>query len=195
MGEIVVCTGVVPMSEEEVAAMPCSPKEFHIMKWAFPGTFERMEREEAAARIVSYSQKLDTWVGVTWAQLVEMMRQDHILAQTGHELQRQNELGQREFASRMRRHWFFSILTLGIYALCVQKPAEFTPVPPPDLPFSGTFMYGPPFVAEGVHELIDRGLIRYVKTDEDEGRGDILFPTPALVARILEVQGRQQATA
>ncbi len=195
MGSFVICEGVVPMSEQEVAAMPCSPKEFHLLKWTLPGTFERMEREEAAARILAHSQELDTWVGVTWAELVEMMRQDHAMAQAGHELQRQNELGRQESASRMRRHQILSVLTLGIYALFVRKPAEFAPVLPPELPFSGTFMFGPQFVAEGVRELIERGLIRHVQTAESDCQGDLLFPTPALVARILEVQGRQQVAA
>lgn len=191
MSDIIVCDGVVLMGQREAAAMPCSPKEFHIMKWACPCTFDRAEREEAAARILAHSQRLDTWVGVSWLKLVEMMQEDFALAHRGQELRHQNELERKRVASHMQWRWLKCLLTLGLYAAYVPKPVAQL-VAPPELPYTHIFYRGPDFVAEGINELIDQRLLRHVKQDDGQ---DVFFPTPAMVARILEAQSQQPAAA
>ena len=45
--------------------MPCLPKDISIGHYFLPNTLGRSEREEAAARIISFSHQLDQWVGVS----------------------------------------------------------------------------------------------------------------------------------
>lgn len=53
-----------------------TPGKLTFPAFMFPSTLDRAEREEAAARIVSFSQQLDKWVGVTWKQLATMMKNE-----------------------------------------------------------------------------------------------------------------------
>ncbi len=194
MSKIVVPDGVVLMNPEATSAMPCSPKGFHIYKWVFMGTFERMEREEAAARLLFHSQELDTWVGVSWTRLIEMMEADFEAAQRLYRVREENS-DERGRVARLTKWWWVKTLsTLGLYACFTKKPSAKL-VPLPSIPHSGIFHAGPQFVASGLHELIERGLIRYEEGDEETGRHDLFFPTPALVTRILEVQQHSPSMA
>jgi len=53
-----------------------TPGKLVFPHFALPSTLDRAEREEAAARIVSFSQQLDKWVGVSWKQLLTMIKSE-----------------------------------------------------------------------------------------------------------------------
>ncbi len=61
------------MVEEQ---MPCSPKAIIIHYYSLPSTLDRAEQEEAAARILLFSQQLNRWVGVSWHHLAETMQNE-----------------------------------------------------------------------------------------------------------------------
>jgi hypothetical protein len=67
--------------------MPCTPRDIKVWGNRLPNTFENAEKknsaemEEAAARIVSFSQQLDQWVGVSLERILEMLWNDFIKAQ------------------------------------------------------------------------------------------------------------------
>lgn len=39
-------------------SMPCEPKDIQVQRYVIKSTFDRAEREEAATRILSFSQQL-----------------------------------------------------------------------------------------------------------------------------------------
>ena len=170
--------------------MPCSPKAIAIYHYALPLTLDRAEREEAAARILSFSQQLDQWVGVSWHRLAEMMQKEYETHRSVEEARSHNFDEQWRVQRAVRRYYILCALTLGIYALFVAKPtAQMREVPDAKVPFSGIFLFGPQHVVTGIHELIEKGLLRQVTEGEGENALDVFFPTPALVSRIMQKQG------
>ena len=167
--------------------MPCSPNDIGILHYALPETLGRFEGEEAAARIISFSQQLDQWVGVSWRRLAQMMQAEFDASRSVEEA-RSHNFHERERIKRAgRRYIKRSILTLGIYALFVAKPtAQLREVPDVTLPLSGIFVTGPGHVVTGIRELIGEGFLKLVTR---EGFGDVLFPTPELLSRIMQRQG------
>ncbi|MBI3255569.1 MAG: hypothetical protein HYZ63_01210 [Candidatus Andersenbacteria bacterium] len=169
--------------EEE---MSNRPGDLKISRWALPATLGRAEPEEAAARILHFSQQLNTWVGVSWPRLVQMMKEEY----EAHErFNAANEQRYREREQKVRRYMVLCILTLGIYALFAPKPTEVpSDLPADDLPFTGIFPFGPQHVVTGVQELLRDGLIRSEVTAEGEEGIQVFFPTCELVRRILKAQ-------
>jgi hypothetical protein len=51
-------------------------------------------------------------------------------------------------------------------------------------------MQGPQSVVNGIHELLERGLLKLVEVGAGEDQKTIFFPQPAMIQRILEVQTR-----
>jgi len=163
--------------------MPCSPRAIRVGKYSLIATLEKAEREEAAARILSFSLQLDQWVGVSWHRLVEMMQGDYELCQRAEKAQEHNFNERERIQRAMWKYYILSILTIGIYALFVAKPvAQMHEIP--EIPFSGIFMFGPQHVFVGVQELVEREMLLQVRDGED----DVFFPTPALVSRIMQKQ-------
>jgi hypothetical protein len=177
--------------------MPCTPGEIGaIWHWVFPATFNRMEREEAAARLVSFSQEAGRWVGVSWNRLVEMMQTDYKELFEYQKAQEHNWREERRALRSNRQHRLRSILTFGIYGRFV-KPYEpkFVPVNDYQEIFTGIFSSrGAGFVAEGLTELVEKDLLRQLV--EREGQPDelrVFFPTSALIERIMQKRGRPAA--
>ncbi len=173
--------------------MPCFPKDIVVRHYVLPLTLDRAEQEEAAARVLAFSQELDQWVGVSWRRIAETMKEDYdaymaILAARDHNLNEQ-AVQQRG----MQRYYIFCILTLGIYSFFVEKPTQQMREVPDEktLPFTGIFAFGLRHVIVGIHELIEKGFLRRVTESEGEGENafDVFFPTPALVSRIMQKQG------
>lgn len=170
--------------------MPCSPKAIVVYHYALPSTLDRAEREEAAARILSFSQQLDQWVGVSWRRLAEMMQKEYEMYQSIKEARIHDFYEQSHVQREVRRYYIICVLTLGVYALFVTKPkAQMHEVPDAKVPFSGIFMFGPNHVITGILELIENGLLRRVTEGKGENALDVFFPTPALVSRIIQKQG------
>jgi hypothetical protein len=157
--------------------MPCSPKDITLGYYDLPLTLGRVDQEEAVARILSFSQQLDQWVGVSWIRLHEMMVKD-LQACWSIDVQR-----------TMRRYYILCALTLGVYALFVAKPwahmREVPEVPDAKLPTSGIFVLGSKYVFRVVDELVERGFLRLVI----KGAIEVYFPTPVLVSHIMQKQG------
>lgn len=170
--------------------MPCSPRAIWLGRYILPSTLGRMEREEAAARILLFSHQLDQWVGVSWPRLGEMMREDFRQYQLAQEELDQG-LDQFRLAERhLRRYYILSICTLGLWALFHPKPTEtLMPTTKSEMPLSGIFVFGPQHVVTGVHELLEQGLLRRETASEEGKEFDVLFPTPGLVSLIMGKQG------
>lgn len=175
--------------------MPCSPRDIHVGRYALPSTLQRAEREEAAARILTFSQQLDSWVGVSWLRLVEVMREELKQHQQWNidceNVHRHNCKEWYRFNAAVRKYRILCILTLGLYALFVGKPTkQLQELPTFDsLPFSTLFIFGPSYVVEGIHELVDGGMLKCVQEGEGDNAIDIFFPTPALITTIMRKQG------
>ena len=67
-------------------AMLCNPRDITVRKYFLPATLGRAEAEEAAARVLSFSQQLDQWVGVSWPNIVEVMQAEYALEKSVAEL-------------------------------------------------------------------------------------------------------------
>ena len=166
--------------------MPCSPRAIRIGHYFLPATLGRSEQEEAAARIISFSHQLDQWVGVSWLKIVEMMKADY-----QKDVDSRKKLDDRnQSMDELHRHFWLCILTLGIYALFVRKPQRSESKEEQlDMPFSGIYMIGPQHVVTGIQELIELDMLKKVTKGEGDNAIDVLFPTPTLISRIMEVQG------
>jgi len=170
--------------------MPCNPRDIRIGHYALPSTLQRAEREEAAARILTFSQQLDSWVGVSWSRLSQMMREELEGFQTWNKAQRHNHEEEWRFAAVARKYHILCIVTLGLYALFVAKPKkQLREVPEFNMPFTGIFICGSGHVVEGIRELIDGGMLKHVKEGEGDNARDIFFPTPTLISTIMQKQG------
>ena len=170
--------------------MPCSPRKIRIGHYFIPSTLGRGEREEAAARIISFSQQLDQWVGVSWPQIVDMMMRDYVKHQFSEaKLVLHNKCMEVWFKQLNRRFWL-CIVTLGIYALFVPKPERPTnEQEQSDTPFSGIYLFGPQHVVTGIQELIEQNMLEKVTKGRGEDAVEVFFPTPKLISRIMEMQG------
>jgi hypothetical protein len=172
--------------------MPCMPKDIGIGYYFLPNTFGRAEREEAAARIISFSHQLDQWVGVSWTNIVKQMEEDYKKDLAAKEkLDLHNERTD-EWFRQLYRHFWLCVFTFGIYALFVQKPERPRATQEDqDTPFSGIYLFGPCHVAVGIQELVEQRMLMLKKVAGSVGEDtvDVFFPTPALVSRIMEVQG------
>jgi hypothetical protein len=177
--------------DENQVAMPCEPHDFGIMRWAFPSTFQRGEREEAAARILAHSQQLNQWVGVSWKALADVMLEEYEAQKSVEAVRKRNFKKREEHHVQMVQYIARCVLTLGIYAIFAKKPVlKLEQEPEVESPFSLIFVFGPGAVVTGIRELIDQGLLKLVTIGEGEEAQDIFFPQPAMIARILEVQRR-----
>lgn len=173
--------------EEE---MPCAPRAIAVWHYALPATLDRAEREEAAARVLSFSRQLNQWVGVSWPRLVEVMQKDCADYQNINDAQNHNADEPERVRRAVRKYHARCMLTLGIYGLFVAKPtAQMREVPQVELPYSGIFMLGPRHVVTGVRELVEKGFLRQVIEGEGENALHVFFPTPALVSHIMRKQG------
>lgn len=120
-------------------------------------------------------------------RLAQMMKDDFEASKSVQDARSHNYHEQSRVDREMRRYRKLSLLTLGLYWLFVEKPtADLREVPDVQLPFSGIFTAGPNHVVTGIRELIEKEFLKLVNP---EGGGDILFPTPALVQRIMQRQG------
>ncbi|MDD4358332.1 MAG: hypothetical protein PHY30_00780 [Candidatus Pacebacteria bacterium] len=159
--------GIHPMGE----VFPCTPQDIRIPRYTLLGTLQHAEPEEAAARILTFSQEAGKWVGVSASKLDEMVQAD--LKQERDRREKCNEYGRKK-----RDYAIKCLFTFGLYAVFVQKPVWKSEEP---LPFSLVYMMGMNAIVQGIYQLHDKGYLRL-----DEG---ILYPTEDLVRRIMEVQG------
>lgn len=165
--------------------LPCKPGQLRFLRYMLiPSNLGDAEQQEAAARILFFSQQLDRWVGVSWLRIVEMMQEDEKIHQTAMaELRR---LVLRVFRER-RIYWILSVLTIGIYALFAKKPA-INKQEVPWFPLSGIFVKGPDCVITGLERLSQNGYMRQEEIGKGEETTTIFFPTPKLISHVMEVQ-------
>lgn len=174
--------------------MPCPPNAITLYRYAIPSTLGRAEQEEAAARILSFSQQLNQWVGVSWHRLVEMMSEEYKAYCSIQKAQIHNSDEQCRLNRAVRKYYIVCALTLGIYAFFVAKPeAQLCKVPEEaQIPLSGIFvfgMFGLNHVMIGINELIEKGFLQRVTEGEGEDAFDVFFPTPSLLSLIMQKQG------
>ncbi|MEK7551907.1 MAG: hypothetical protein AAB534_00665 [Patescibacteria group bacterium] len=161
--------------------MPCNPEAIHTKPYSLVST-EGTPRhgEEIAVRILTFSQRLGRWVGVSWICLRDMAIEDHKTAFRIRE-------AETRYGRAVRRHDFLCGVTRGFFSRLVKSPRirkkDFFPE---KLPATGIFQF-PHCIDAGLGELT-RGEMLVVKRGEKSMRQDIFFPTPALVSFILERQ-------
>jgi hypothetical protein len=178
--------GVYAVSE----AMPCEPQAIRVPHYFLPGTLERSEREEAAARVLSFSQQFGQWVGVSWRRIGEVVMRDLEAFQRSEKVRKHNFNEQRRAQEEKERYDNLCFWTLGIYWLFADKPAaaNLLEVPNEKIPHSGMFMFGPQHILDGFIELAANGMLRKVTEGEGDDANDIFFPTSQLVSRVMERQ-------
>jgi hypothetical protein len=174
--------------------MPCNPQDIRVGRYDLPDTLQRAEREEAAARIITFSQQVDSWVGVSWSRLAQMMREEFEEQKRWNDVRRQNHQEEWRFAAAMRKYRIRCIATLGLYALFATKPVKnLREVPLLSVPSTGIFICGPKHVIEGLRELVELGMLKHVQEGDGDTARDIFVPTPILISTIMQKQ--QPATA
>jgi len=191
--------------------MPCAPTDVRIQRYGFSySPLVRVEREEAAARILSYCQLLNRWVGVSWEQLMDQM-QDDIEVFNRMVQARNSEIAALKKARR--KFAILCLLTLGVHALFVKAPVD--PFEQGEgaskiaVPYTMIYGVGPQAVINGIRELVERDMLKHEKVSGKlmggfrtgleaviipEGETDVFLPTPRLIEHILKVQNAQTAS-
>lgn len=158
------------------SGLPCNPNQIRFPKWLLPDTLGRMEREEAAARIISFSQQMDQWVGVSWPKLLEMMKADTDL------IAAKQEENKRRFHDRQSQTFFKKFLNFLGFGKKKEVEEEIT------IPFTALLLYGPQAIVNGIHELLDAGFLKQEEIRDGEETVSVFFPTIKLVQTIMEKQ-------
>ena len=172
-----VAPGLFAVEEE----MPCEPSDIRVILYDPPCSLGSAEKEEAAARVLSCSQKAGQWVGVTWEHLLEVMHGEFEKSQWIARAQRGAKCAKKV-------HKWLRVLSLGSFRGfdedSVEKVCELAREGLPTSAIYFTLNYG--FVLGGITELVQMGMLRGTGAP---GSGHTFFPTPALISRIMKAQG------
>jgi hypothetical protein len=187
--------------------MACQPGQIRMYRWVIQG-FGRMEREEAAARIVHFCQQAEQWCGVSWNNLLKMTLADFEAVQAAEKTNERadtaedlNRTVKFYYQRTMRRFIALSVLSLGLWALgCwlggkIPKKPQLVTVPKRldhVTPMAATMVSGPNALVEGVHEMIEMGMLEQHDIGGDDG-DSIFFPTPKFAETIALKQGIARA--
>ncbi len=185
---------------ESTEQMPCQPSDLPIYPYMLPNTFNRAEREEAAARLVSLCQKTDnTWVGVSWQRITEVAIEEHEQRQAAERTQERNRQAEWQYRQEVKIYRLFSVLSLGVYALLGKffgwSPTQPTPEEVPEIVsiFTVVPMMGFGALGNGFHELQEGGFVRIEKIGEGDQEMHVIFPLPSLAEQILKVRASRRA--
>lgn len=173
-------TGNLHLVGEE---MPCGPRQIRIWHWGMPNTLGRMEREEAAARLIVFSIHFGAWVGVSFARIGEMCVADIEAQRNALAIREANYVETERVAKANRRRGWLNFFTLGWYGRTHPEEAA-SVMNTPDVPMTGIYVFGPQHIITGFQELRDDGMVRI----EDVDGQDVIYPTQKLLHRIMEVQ-------
>lgn len=172
-----------------------SPQELHIHRWGAIDRLGNAEMEEAAARVLSFSLTAGKWVGVTLENVIEQMHGDVKAFYAVQQARQRNWQKRDAHVRNVQLYVLFSVLTLGIYALCAKKPKlelEEEPTPPDCTTLA---VVDPRIVMNGLIRLTRQyNLVRAEKDGEGDEARDVLFPTAELV-RLINSQGAWRQTA
>lgn len=177
--------------------MGCHPSELRplVRAYRIPSCLGKTEAEEAAARILLLSITANQWVGVSWPCLLATIIQELEVYRAAkydeHQISDYNFGEDVRVAKARRVHVALSFLTVGVYALIVSWPKPSYKIKPDIvLPISGIYSGGPQHVTAGIHELLNRDLLRQERVTASYRSEplDVFFPTPALIEAISEYE-------
>lgn len=155
--------------------MPCLPGDLRFERYTLPGIFVNLGQEEAAARLLSFSQDMGEWVGVSWSNLIQTLFQER------REEDERYLASSKKYQKEIERYIFLSSITFGIYGHFKPLPREEKAEKPRIITAFRPDMEE--FIVRGIRELIDKSMITGPKYDPG-----ILFPTPTLISRVWEEQ-------
>lgn len=170
--------------------MPCETNELAILPYLLPARLGRTVREEAAARILIFSQEAGMWVGVSLralaARMQDEMDRDREYRRQLVSIREAEEQETRRVAKFTVFYWLGIVLTFGILLFFTKKPVAKTferPAAPP-APASLVPLIGSIPVMIGMRELVELGLIEHDRRTLDyrSAPEDVVFPTPRLVS-------------
>ncbi len=170
--------------------MPCEPCELSIGHYFLPDTLGRSEDEEAAARILSFSQEASCWMGVSWPHLQLMMMQDLRNRQEEDAWLQRRNAAWTAWENKVWWHSLYGWLSLGVYLLFAHRPPQPDIADPPgeDI-FSGIWVCGGSHVISGIHSLLRKGMLKREIRIQYDKEVEVFFPTPLLVKHIMQKQG------
>ena len=117
------------------------------------------------------------------------MQEDFLAYKEVQEAQQHNWNEKERVARQLAKYRLVSFLTLGIYMLFVKKPTvQLREVSKDKIVFTGILICGPQHVSTGIHELVERDMLKLVSEGEGENALDVLFPTPLLISTIMQKQ-------
>lgn len=149
--------GIFPLHDK----MPCKPRQIKLEPYTLPIVFDgNLEAEEAAARIIFFSQQERKWVGVSWQHLLAMMKADI----AANDQRFEQEKRARQKCASWFHFWPFK-----------SKPKEIV------VPVSGVYSYGLSFVRRGLRFLLDGQWLH----QEKHNGNMVYFPAVKLIRRIM----------
>lgn len=185
MGEIAKGLYAVENQEE----MPCHPNQIYILRWALPNTLDKSELEEAAARILSFSQEQGKWVGVSWLTILNQIKSELEIEAAAEKIRRKNWAHRQLNKMAMKKYRLLCTFTLGLWSLLASRPEIPDDICPPSSPLSISAIRGPKAIIYGVNVLLQK---KFLRTEycfgSDYHTETVFFPTPLLIQRIMQAQ-------
>ncbi len=182
-------SGLYEMEERDRNQMPCSPDKIRILYWALPNTLGKAELEEAAARILSFSQESGEWVGVNKSAILAQIQDERDMYRRGEKNHRKNLYRQQQYRKAMKKYDLFCFFTFGLWRRWKDKPEQPRVIDITEAPFTVVPIYGLQAISQGINLLLDKELLRAERGNFGER---ILFPTPLLIQRIMQAQQAQK---
>lgn len=179
------------LSEE----MLCQPHDIIIHPYTLPTVFDNSpEAEEAAARIISFSQQEKEWVGVSHLQLLGQMSVDEQANRRFFARRKKYKQAQRCSSTTTPCHtliyYTLCVLTIGLFGLCAKrfKRRPRNPVRG-EIPHSLIYADGISLVIQGINKLVRTGYLRQQVIRQGSKTHTVYFPTLKLIKRIMHKQG------
>jgi hypothetical protein len=183
------CVGDGFYTDAEVEALPGSPCDYRIpILFAFPGTLQRMEREEAAARLlfiltISHGE----WAGVAGQRIATMLEREHMLRAEIEAAEAHNANEKARTWSAKKFYDFAMAVTFGLAGQWLKEPpVDLRPVPSNEiLPQCSCIpIFGVRALMVGFAELREQGLIRVEMVRDGDEDTAVYIPTAALLEKL-----------
>ena len=158
-----------------------NPAQLRFPRFIFPDTLGRMEKEEAAGRILFFSKEAGAWVGVSWPNVAKAMKSDmNVLCKQWEVDNHNREEKERLAGIKIKRFWL-GLVTLGLWFLFTRAPkGNFLEMPPTPFDLSLLSFNGSGAILDGIRELINEEFLEC----REVGGEEIFFPTLKLAKAV-----------
>ena len=186
-------------------ALPCLPSDLTLLgRYSLRESLHERELDEAAARVLCHSQKLNRWVGVDFRKIWRDFKEDILKSQENLSAKNEHVRTQWKKEDWIQIRAALHKMTLGFLKSLAPNPAddviEFT-LPHPDVQnLFSIFVTQALFAGcndglpTAIYSLVEKGYLTLHREGDPDTHPEeyvqVLFPTAKLLEKIMEVEKR-----